>query len=58
MLEHLGKNPKDVRWLDRAVEKGIIWKEQNDYILCTEYIEDLRSRKEIVDKNDNSKVDD
>ena len=43
MLEHLGKDPKDTRYLDRAVSKWIIWKDVDTwgYILCTEYIEEL-----------------
>ena len=44
ILEHCGKNEKDVRWLDRAIKKWIIWHDVEDtgaYILCTEYIEEL-----------------
>ena len=53
MLEYLGKDSKDTRWLDRAVDKWIIYHDiDKGYILCTEYIEGLK-----VDKNDNHQVD-
>lgn len=45
ILEHLGKDGKDVRWLDRAISKWIVWHDVEDtwgYILCTEYIEELQ----------------
>ena len=53
ILEYLGKDSKDTRWLDRAVDKWIIYHDiDRGYILCTEYIEGLK-----VDKNDNHMVD-
>ena len=44
ILEYCGKNEKDVRWLDRAIKKWVVWHDVEDtgaYMLCTEYIREL-----------------
>lgn len=67
ILEHLGKDGKDVRYLDRAVASGEIIMRDRMYILSKEYIEELESENRLlkgkvdvninqeikVDKNDN-----
>lgn len=43
ILEYCGKNEKDVRWLDRAIKKGIVYHDVDDgYILCIDYIKELQ----------------
>ena len=43
ILEHLGKDKKDTRWVDRAISKGVVWRDPDTwaYTLCTEYINEL-----------------
>lgn len=44
ILEHCWKDWRDVRWLDRAIKKWIVWHDVEDtggYVLCTEYIKEL-----------------
>ena len=60
ILEHLGKDGKDVRYLDRAVASGEIIVRDRMYIVSREYIEELEKNQTInpvsepkVDKNDN-----
>ena len=60
MLEHLGKDGKDVRYLDRAVASGEIIVRDRMYIVSKEYIEELEKNQTEnkviepkVDKNDN-----
>ena len=60
ILEHLGKDGKDVRYLDRAVASGEIIVRDRMYIVSKEYIEELEKNQTInpvsepkVDKNDN-----
>ena len=60
ILEHLGKDGKDVRYLDRAVASGEIIMRDRMYIVSREYIEELEKNQTInpvsepkVDKNDN-----
>ena len=63
ILEHLGKDGKDVRYLDRAVASGEIIIRDRMYALSREYIEELESENMLlkgkVDKNINqeNKVD-
>ena len=41
-LESVGKNWKDTRWLDRAIDKGVVYHDRDrGYILCVEYIDEL-----------------
>ena len=60
ILEHLGKDGKDVRYLDRAVASGEIIVRDRMYIVSKEYIEELEKKQTEnkviepkVDKNDN-----
>lgn len=60
ILEHLGKDGKDVRYLDRAVASGEIIMRDRMYIVSREYIEELEKNQAInpvsepkVDRNDN-----
>ena len=60
ILEHLGKDGKDVRYLDRAVASGEIIVRDRMYIVSKEYIEELEKNQTEnkviepkVDKNDN-----
>lgn len=64
ILEHLGKDGKDVRYLDRAVASGEIIVRDRMYITSKEYIEELEKKlteeqridveiKPIVDENIN-----
>ena len=62
MLEYLGKDWKDVRYIDRAVASGEIIMRDRMYITSREYIEELEKnqtnnidREPIVDKNINQK---
>lgn len=44
ILEHLGKDGKDVRYLDRAVASGEIIIKDRMYIVSKEYIEELEKK--------------
>ena len=44
ILEHLGKDGKDVRYLDRAVASGEIIVRDRMYIVSREYIEELERK--------------
>lgn len=44
ILEHLGKDGKDVRYLDRAVASGEIIMRDRMYITSKEYIEELEKK--------------
>lgn len=44
ILEHLGKDGKDVRYLDRAVASGEIIVRDRMYIVSKEYIEELEKK--------------
>ena len=47
ILEHCGKNEKDVRWLDRAIKKWIVLHNLDlGYITTLDYIEELEERGE------------
>jgi hypothetical protein len=65
ILEHLGKDGKDVRYLDRAVANGEIIVRDRMYITSKEYIEELEKNQTEnkviepkVDKNDNQESKD
>lgn len=59
ILERCGKNEKDVRWLDRAIKKGIVIHDvEEGYITTLDYIEELikeREKKSEVVVSSNSK---
>ena len=67
ILEHLGKDGKDVRYLDRAVASGEIIMRDRMYITSKEYIEELEKKlteeqridveiKPIVNENINQEI--
>mgnify|MGYP003289122776 CR=1 FL=1 len=67
ILEHLGKDGKDVRYLDRAVASGEIIVRDRMYIVSKEYIEELEKKlteeqridveiKPIVNENINQEI--
>ena len=67
ILEHLGKDGKDVRYLDRAVASGEIIVRDRMYIVSREYIEELEKKlteeqridveiKPIVNENINQEI--
>lgn len=42
ILERCGKNEKDVRWLDRAIKKGMVIHDVDEgYITVVDYIDEL-----------------
>lgn len=47
ILEHLGKDGKDVRYLDRAVASGEIIMRDRMYIVSKEYIEELEEKMSV-----------
>ena len=49
ILEHLGKDGKDVRYLDRAVASGEIIVRDRMYIVSKEYIEELERKLREVE---------
>lgn len=68
-LESVGKNWKDTRWLDRAIDRGVVYHDSDrGYILCIEYIDELikmstskvvpvETQTEKVDKSVNFEVE-
>ena len=52
ILEHLGKDGKDVRYLDRAVASGEIIVRDRMYITSKEYIEELEGKLEELKKSE------
>lgn len=41
ILEHCGKDSKDVRWLDRAIKDGRVWECDGAYYVVSEYVTHL-----------------
>lgn len=41
ILEHCGKDSKDVRWLDRAIKDGRVWICDGAYYVVSEYVTHL-----------------
>lgn len=57
ILERCGKNEKDVRWLDRAIKKGLVIHDLDmGYISVRDYIEELEIRIEELKKWEKSDV--
>lgn len=57
ILERCGKNEKDVRWLDRAIRKGIIIHDTDmGYITTIDYIDELEREIEELKKWNKSEV--
>lgn len=59
ILEHCGKGEKDVRWLDRAIKKGVVYHDvewYDWYILSVEYIEELKKEIEELKNNKSESI--
>lgn len=57
ILERCGKNEKDVRWLDRAIKKGLVIHDLDmGYITSGDYIEELELRVEELKRWEKSEV--
>jgi len=50
LLEHLGKNRKDVRYVDRLMLKWVVEKKEWKYILHDPQQEEIERLKKVIDK--------